>query len=415
MSAVGAVRRAVVASVSLGVIAGCVVYAPSAQAVNPPIVVWADQIRADVLNAQYPQGFRGTKIKVVVKDSLAAIKDELKTVKPADAPDVIAAEHESTGELVDAKLVRSLVLGSERLAVFSPNVLSGFRYNGKIFGLPVQFENVAMVTNVNLVPKQPETFKKVVTISTRLMKNKKASTGVAVGQGTSGNAYNMFAFFSGLGGYVFGKDDKGNANTADVGIANPAFLGNSSQIKEWNAAGVIDSSLNTQEAKDAFAAGKAPFWITGPWDLNAVVALPFGYRITSVPGMVSGKSPAPLLGMKGFMVTIYSQAHQMRKQATEFVVEGLSRAGTQAAFGNAARRMPASSKAVSGVTDARLKAFGAAGAAGLAIPNVPAMGEVWAPLGKAWAVSTKGSGATGPVPAFTDAQNSVVQAISALG
>ena len=377
-------------------------------------LVLADQIRADVLNAEFPQGFHGTRIKVVVKDSLAAIKDELKTVKPADAPDVIAAEHESTGELVDAKLVRSLVLGSDRIAVFSPNVLSGFRYNGKIFGVPVQFENLAMVTNVNLVPKQPETFKKVVTISTRLMKNNKTSSGVAVGQGGNGNAYNMFPFFSGLGGYVFGKDDKGNANTADVGIANPAFLGNSTQIKDWNAAGVIDSSLNTQEAKDAFAAGQAPFWITGPWDLNAVIALPFGYRITSVPGMVSGKSPAPLLGMKGFMVTIYAQAHQMRKQASEFVVEGLSRAGIQAAFGNAARRMPASSKAVSGITDARLKAFGAAGAAGVAIPNVPAMSAVWAPLGKAWAVTTKGSGASGPVPAFTDAQNNVVQAISAL-
>lgn len=415
MTAVGAMRKALVSCVGLGMVAGVVVLAPTAQAANPPIVVWADQIRADVLNAQFPQGFRGTKIKVVVKDSLAAIKDELTTVKSADAPDVIAAEHESTGELVDAKLVRSLVLGSDRISVFPPNVLSGFRYNGKIFGVPVQFENLAMVTNVSLVPKQPQNFKKVVAIATRLMKNKKATAGVAVGQGANGNAYNMYPFFSGLGGYVFGKDDKGNASTSDVGIANPAFLANSTLIKDWNSARVIDSSLNTQEAKDAFAAGKAPFWITGPWDLNAVIALPFGYRITSVPGMVSGKSPAPLLGMKGFMVTIYAQAHQVRKAASDFVVEGLSKAGIQAAFANAARRMPASSKAVSGVTDARLKAFGAAGAAGIAIPNVPAMGEVWAPLGKAWAVTTKGSGATGPVPAFTDAQNSVVQAIAARG
>ncbi len=415
MSAVGAIRRVAATSIGLCVVAAGMLIAPQAQAANPPLVVWADQIRADVLNSEFPDGFRGTKIKVVVKDSLAAIKDELKTVKPADAPDVIAAEHESTGELVDAKLVRSLVLGQERLSVFAPNVLAGFRYNNKIFGIPVQFENVAMVTNVSLVPKQPQTFKKVVAIATRLLKNKKATAGIAVGQGANGNAYNMFAFFSGLGGYVFGNDAKGNVNTTDVGIANPAFLTNSTQIKDWNSAKILDSTLNTQEAKDAFAAGKAPFWITGPWDLNSVIALPFGYRITSVPGMVSGKSPAPLLGMKGFMVTVFSQAHQMKKAAAEFVVEGLSRAGVQAAFANAARRMPANIKAASGVTDARLKAFGGAGAAGIAIPNVPAMSEVWAPLGKAWAVTTKGSGATGPVPAFTDAQNSVVQAIAALG
>jgi len=408
-------RKALVTCVGLGALAGIVAIAPSVQAANPPIVVWADQIRADVLTTQFPDGFRGIKIKVVVKDSLTTIKDELKTVKPADAPDVIAAEHDATGELVEAKLVRSLVLGKERLALFPPSVLSGFRYNGKIFGVPVQFENLAMVTNVSLVPKQPETFKKVVGIASRLMDNKKANAGVAVGQGAAGNAYNMFPFFSGLGGFVFGKDGKGNTNTSDVGIANPAFLGNATEIKDWNAAGVLDSTMNTQEAKDAFIGGKAPFWITGPWDLNAIVELPFGYRITSVPGMVSGKVPAPLLGMKGFMVTVYAQAHEMKKAASEFVVEGLSKAGIQAAFGNAARRMPASTKAVSGISDARLKAFGAAGAAGIAIPNVPAMAQVWGPLGKAWAATTKGSGATGPVPAFTDAQNSVVQAISALG
>jgi arabinogalactan oligomer/maltooligosaccharide transport system substrate-binding protein len=131
--------------------------------------------------------------------------------------------------------------------------------------------------------------------------------------------------------------------------------------------------------------------------------------------MVNGKSTSPLLGMKGFMVTIYAQAHQMKKAADAFVIEGLSRAGVQAAFANAARRMPANIKAGSGISDARLKAFGAAGAAGVAIPNVPAMQNVWGPLGNAWALSTKGSGATAPVSAFTDAQTKVISAISTRG
>jgi arabinogalactan oligomer/maltooligosaccharide transport system substrate-binding protein len=415
MSAVRALPRVAAVSVAVGVLAGVLVGAPSVQAANQPIVVWADQIRADVLNAQFPQGFRDVKLKIVVKDSLAAIKEELATVKPADAPDVIAAEHDSTGELVDAKLVRSITLGKERVPLFAKNVLNGFRYNSRIYGVPVQFENLAMVTNVSLVAKQPANFKRVVTVASKLVKSGKASAGIAVGQSDSGNAYNMYPFFSGLGGYAFGLDSKGNINTSDVGIASPALVANAGQIKNWNDTKVIDSSLTTQAAKDAFIAGKAPFWITGPWDLNAIVALPFGYRITSVPSMVNGKSTSPLLGMKGFMVTIYAQAHQMKKAADAFVVEGLSRAGVQAAFANAARRMPANIKAGSGVDDARLKAFGAAGAAGVAIPNVPAMQNVWGPLGTAWALSTKGSGATAPVSAFTDAQTKVISAISARG
>ncbi|MFA7324326.1 MAG: extracellular solute-binding protein, partial [Candidatus Nanopelagicales bacterium] len=290
---------------------------------------------------------------------------------------------------------------------------AGFRFNSRVYGIPVQYENLALVTNVKLVPKQPNTFAKVVAVAKRLMKNGKATTGIAVGQGDAGNAYNMYPLFSGLGGYAIGTDVAGNFNSSDIGIANPVFLQNASAIKEWNDSRVISSSLTTQAAKDAFIAGKAPFWITGPWDLNTIVGLPFGYRITTVPSIVKGKATSPLLGMKGFMVTIYAQAHQVKNLADQFVTEGLPKAGVQAAFGNAARRMPANLKAAAHVSDQRLKAFGAASAVGVPIPNIPQMQDVWSPLGSAWAASTRGSGASPPAAAFNQAQAAVAAAIAA--
>jgi len=386
--------------------------APSSAA-GDDLVIWADQLRADVIKAEFPDGFKGTKLTVVVKDSLAAIEEQLRTVKPEDGPDVIAAEHTSTGALVQAKLVRRLTPGKAVAGLFPANVLRGFRYNSRTYGIPVQYENLAMVTNTALVPKQPKTFAKLVAVAKRLMKNGKTTAGMAVGQGDAGNAYNMYPFFAGLGGYALGVDASGNVNPSDVGVANKTFLSNSGQIKDWNADRVIASSMTTVAAKDAFAAGKAPFWITGPWDLNSIVALPFGYRITPVPSMVQSKATSPLLGMKGFMVTVFAQAHQMRKVADRFLTEGIARAGVQAAFATAARRMPANRKAASGVTDLRLRAFGSAGASGVAIPNVPQMADVWGPLGSAWQATTKGAGATAPVPAFTEAQAKVVSAIAA--
>jgi len=308
--------------------------------------------------------------------------------------------------------VRRLKLTKAVVGLFPSNVLRGFRYDSHTYGIPVQFENLAMVTNTALVSKQPRTFKRVVAISKRLLGKGKATAGVAVGQGDAGNAYNMYPFFAGLGGYALGLDSKGNVNPSDVGIANPAFISNAAQIKAWNAQRVIASSMTTAAAKEAFAAGKAPFWITGPWDLSSIVALPFGYRITPVPTMVKSKATSPLLGMKGFMVTVFAQGHGVRKVANGFLTQGIARAGVQAAFATAARRMPANRKAASGVTDLRLRAFGTAGASGVAIPNVPQMQEVWGPLGTAWQVATKGSGATAPVRAFTEAQAKVVAAIA---
>jgi arabinogalactan oligomer/maltooligosaccharide transport system substrate-binding protein len=410
----GRTRLAAALTVAAGaaVIIGAGPAAP-AQAAPSRLVIWADPIRADVLKQEYPDGYRGTKLSIVVKDSLAAIKDELKTVKAADAPDVIAAEHDSTGELVNAKLVRRLTLTKAQTALFPTNVLSGFRYNSRVYGIPVQYENLALVTSAKLVPKQPSTFAKVVAVAQRLMKNGKATAGVAVGQSDAGNAYNMYPLFSGLGGYTIGVDKAGNANPSDVGIANPAFLKNAPQIADWNDARVIASSMTTQGAKDAFVSGKAPFWITGPWDLASITSLPFAYRITTVPTIVKGIATAPLLGMKGFMVTVYAQAHQVKAAADAFVTQGLSRAGVQAAFGSAARRMPANVKAASRVSEPRLRAFGAAGALGVAIPNIPQMQSVWGPLGTAWATSTRGAGASPPVAAFTAAQAAVTAAIAA--
>ncbi|MDP2287047.1 MAG: extracellular solute-binding protein [Actinomycetota bacterium] len=408
-------RRLTTAALAGTFVFGLLVALPMApsSAADGQLVIWADQLRADVIKAQFPDGFKGTKLNVVVKESLAAIEEQLKSVKPEDGPDVIAAEHTSTGALVQAKLVRRLTPGKAVASLFPANVLNGFRYNSRTYGIPIQFENLAMVTNTALVPKQPKTFAKLTAVAKRLLATGKATAGVAVGQGDAGNAYNMYPFFSGLGGYALGVDAKGNVNPSDVGVANPTFLGNSGQIKQWNADRVIDSSMTTAAAKDVFAAGKAPFWITGPWDLNSVVALPFGYRITAVPSMVQTKATSPLLGMKGFMVTVFAQGHQMRKEADRFLTEGIARAGVQAAFATAARRMPANRKAASGITDLRLRAFGSAGTSGVAIPNVPQMQDVWGPLGTAWQVTTKGGAATAPVPAFTDAQAKVVAAIAA--
>ena len=81
MSATRALPAVTAGSVAVGVLAGLLVFAPSSQAASQPIVVWADQIRADVLNAQFPQGFRDVKLKIVVKESLTTIKQNQEFIR----------------------------------------------------------------------------------------------------------------------------------------------------------------------------------------------------------------------------------------------------------------------------------------------------------------------------------------------
>lgn len=375
---------------------------------QPPLVVWADQTRANVLKAQFPKGYHGSPLTIVVKD-MAAIKTDLATATKATAPDIVAAEHTWTGGMVDAGELAPIDLDDATANLFPTNILSGFSYAGKQYGVPVSYENVALVTNAKLIKKAPSSFAELSRKALRLKNAGTTSVALAVGQGAAGDAYHMYPLFSGLGGYVFGTAADGALDLLNLGIDNSVFKKNQSQIDVWNDSGLIDSTLTGDAAKAAFAKGDAPFWITGPWNAVTLSSLKFKYRISPVPNIVTGLETAPFLGMKGFALTSFALKHKRLKAAKDFLRTGLTTAAVQTAFGQAAGRMPAAKAGTA--ASPLIGAFGASGLAGVPIPNVPQMDSVWGPLGKAWATSTAGAAAVPAKQSFADAQTTIQAAI----
>ena len=297
--------------------------------------------------------------------------------------------------------------------ILSPFALSGFKYGSGIYGIPTQIENVAMITNANLIKTQPTTFADISTQALALKKAGKVTVPFAVPQGANGDAYHMYPLFSGLGGYIFGTTASGSLNVKDVGLDNPTFRKNQGLIDQWNKTGLINSKVDYGIAKTAFTTGKSPFWITGPWELDAIKALPFKYRVTAVPTIVSGLQPVPFLGAQGAMVTKYAADHGVQVGANALVTQFMASAPYQAKLAAADGRTPANIAAAKAVTDPVLKAFGAAGTGGIPMPNVPQMASVWGALGGAWVNSTKGKGAMPAAKAFAQAQAAVKKAIAA--
>lgn len=393
-------KVAIVAAVTIA--AGMSVVGAPAQAAPAVagLTIWADQTRANVLTASFPKGFGGAPLNIVVKD-FAAIKSDLPTVALKDAPDVIAMEHEWVGGLVETELLAPTKLTAAQKVLFPANVLSGFTYAGKNYGVPVSYENVALITNVNLIKTAPATFDALAKKALKLKKAGTITVPFAIGQGASGDAYRMYPLFAGLGGYVFGFDATGATDVQNIGVNNAVFKTNQAKIDAWNKTALIDSALTADAAKDAFVNGTSPFWVTGPWDAAALTTLKFKYRVSPVPNIVSGLSASPLLGMKGFAVTAFAAQHKRGPLAKDFLRTGLTALPVQTSFGSAAGRMPA---ALAGTASSTLiKAFGVAGTDGIAVPNVPQMADVWAPLGKAWAASTSGAAAVPAKDAFAQA------------
>ncbi|MDX6508259.1 MAG: arabinogalactan oligomer / maltooligosaccharide transport system substrate-binding protein, partial [Gaiellaceae bacterium] len=219
------------------------------------IVVWTDQNRkADVDKVTSTWGAtRGVDVKVVVKD-FGQIRDALKTIAVADAPDVIVGAHDWTGELAANGLVLPLFPRAAVKKQFPKYSLNAFSYgkNGaRLYGIPTQLENIALIVNTGMA-HAPKNWKDLESQALKIKKRTGSAVGIAVQQGSGGDAYHMYPFFSGLCGYIFQTTKTGGLNPSNIGVANKKFLANSALIDKWNSEGLIRSSVDSSTAQDLF-------------------------------------------------------------------------------------------------------------------------------------------------------------------
>src|SRR6476620_11230936 len=253
---------------------------------GPTIVIWTDSDRAAAVTkvANDWAASSGATIKVVTKN-FGDIRDNLGTVAAADAPDVITAAHDWTGQLAANGLVQPLFLSAAVKKQFPSYTLNAFSYGTavkKLYGVPAAVENIGLVVNTKLA-KAPKTFAQLESEALAVKKKSHLSFGIAVQQGSGGDAYHMYPFFSGLGGYVFGTNKAGNLDPSAIGVANPTFLKNASLIDKWNREGLINSMTDYATCNTAFTKNKAPFWITGPWAVSDIEKAGVKFRAVKVP------------------------------------------------------------------------------------------------------------------------------------
>jgi arabinogalactan oligomer/maltooligosaccharide transport system substrate-binding protein len=400
---------AVVAAAVLAVLAGSI---KTAVAAGPTVTIWADQDRQAAVTQLANQwaAARGATANVVVHD-FGKIRDDLGTVAAADAPDVIMAAHDWTGQLAANGLVQPLILGAAVKKQFPAYTLNAFSYGTavkRLYGVPTQIENIGLVVNTRLV-KVPTTFKQLESEALSFKHKKTGNLAIAVQQGANGDAYHMYPFFSGLGGYIFGVNHAGNLDASDIGVASKALLKNASLIDKWNKEGLVNSKVDSSTAQNAFLKGQAAFWITGPWNSDTLKKSGLKFKIIQMPRIAYPS--VPFLGVQGFMVTKYASTHGVESLAQDFVANFMSAPAAQTALANVAGRWPANLSAGKGFTDPVLAQFGKAGAGGVPMPNIPQMGSVWTDLGQAWVRSTKGAGAAKAAASFKAAARSIADKI----
>jgi maltose-binding protein MalE len=401
----------------LAVAASALVFAVpamSAHKAGPTIVIWTDANRAPAVTkiANQWASSNGATIQVVAKD-FGSIQTSLGTVSANAAPDVVLAAHDWTGGLAANGLVVPLFPSAAVKKQFPAYTLDSFSYGTavkKLYGIPVQVENIALIVNTALAPV-PKTWAQLESTALRFKKKNHLAFGLCVQQGSGGDAYHMYPFFSGLGGYVFGDNKAGNLNPQDVGVYGKAFRKNAHFIDKWNKEGLINSKTDYSTCDNAFTKKQTPYWVTGPWAVGDIQKAGISFKVVQVPKIVYPS--VPFLGVNGMMVTKYAAAHNVQTAAQDLVVNYFSTPSAQTQLAAAGGRAPANIKAKA--TDPILAQFGAASKGGVPMPNIPQMNSVWSDLGQAWVRSTKGSGAMPAARSFKGASIAITLKIRAAG
>jgi arabinogalactan oligomer/maltooligosaccharide transport system substrate-binding protein len=404
-----AILLAVVLAVALSLVGARATQAAHARANVSKLTIWVDNVQkpaVDKITSAWGTR-RGVDVNVVYH-SFGNIRDDLKTVKAENAPDVIVAAHDWTGDLAANGLVLQLFPKKALRSQYPKYALDAFSYGGRLYGAPYALENVGLVVNTRLV-KVPKTFAQFEKSALAFKRKSADNIALAVPQGSGGDAYHMYPFFSGLGGYVFGHAKNGALQATKLGVANKVFLRNATLIDKWNREGLINSKVDYGTAKNAWLKQKAAFWITGPWESDALKSSGLKFRIIQMPKIKL--SSVPFLNVQGMMVTKYSRDHGVDTLARDFVSSYMMTSAAQLDLANANGRAPANITASKRYSDPIASQFGKAGVGGVPVPNIPQMAQVWADLGLAWVKSTQGTGATRARVAFKNAARNIAEKI----
>lgn len=406
-------RTAIALGAILAVVAGFFVSAP-AQAAPRPILVWVDAAYKGAAEALFAKGYKKRAVKVKVHE-MSTIVTDLQGIDPNKAPDIILVENEQIGELATAALLTPVELTPTVSRSLSSIAVNGFKFGESIFGVPMQRQNVALITNATMIPTAPKTFKKLSKLALKSVADGVAQIPFAVPQGLDGDAYSTYPLFSGLGGFVYGTNAFGSVNVNKVGINNKKFRKNQSQIDEWNKSGLLNSALTADEARAAFLEGRAPFWITGPEDIANLKTVNFRYRISMVPSIVKGVNTSPFMKSIGFAVTSFASAHKVLPASRDLVTNLNTSATAQTTFSTNSPYvgLPANTSAAAASPDRVLLAFGSSAIGAVPYPNVSEWGVASVALAGAWRDATRGGDAVPAAQAFAAARAQVIAAQAA--
>ena len=352
------------------------------------LTVWVDANRARALEdvAKTFEQDKGVKVNLVVKD-YGKIRDEFTAQVPTGkGPDITIGGHDWIGAFVKDGIVAPVELG-DKSADFEKVAMEAVSYDGKTYGLPYAIENIAILRNTALADSTPATFDEMIA------KGRAAGTEYPFVVGLDPQAadpYHLYPFQTSFGNSVFARNADGSYDPSQLTIGDEA----GQQFAGWVTAQgdtgtkVLNLNLSGDLAKEAFNAGKSPYFLTGPWNVADAQSAGVDVSVDAIPS-AGGSAAQPFAGVQAFFLSAKSTNPIV---ANEFLVNYIATDDVQTKLFEAGGRPPALTESFEAAqSDPIVGGFATVGANAVPMPSIPEMGSVWDDWGKTEAALIKGS------------------------
>ncbi len=257
------------------------------------LTIWADEVRAPVLEKIATAFTDTTGVKVVVvQKGFGDLRNDFKVAAPTGSgPDILLGSHDWIGEFNASGLLAPVELGPNA-ANFAPNSVTAFTYtDGKLYGMPQATENIALYYNTDLVPTPPTTFDELVTMSKAIQE---AGTKYGFLFQTAGDPYHFYPIQTAFGGYIFGKNADGSYNAEDLGLNSEGSVAALTWLNSLYEDGLLDRNANIDGGLllSAFQNKDAAMVISGPWALNGFREAGVPFAVTDIPAGTEPVAPS---------------------------------------------------------------------------------------------------------------------------
>lgn len=311
----------------------------------------------------FRQRYPGIRVETLFVSQNDLLQSYAQAVSDGGGPDIVLAPNWWLDELKTLGVISSLEDPNFAAATASvlPAATDNLRIDGRLYGMPITYEIVAMFYNKSLVPESslPTTLTQMVEM---------ASLDPAYGVGLYASPFHLSWGFEAFGARIF--DDAGHSMLADS-PGSAQFLRLLTQLNELQGS-FVDSDYGM--LLERFKQGEYAFFVDGPWAIaDLEQALSDNLGVTVLPAGPAGSARPWLYADAAYVNPNMSSSDTV---LAALFIEHLTGGGSGTYLADIAQRLPVSPNARI-APDSLLSGFATQATDAIGMPHGAEMDAFW--------------------------------------